>query len=135
MKSDWEVSVCSLNCAQCDIHLAGHGNEKLRNEIVEWFKKERNEAVQQEQIRCEGCRGPLDAHWSSDCKMMLCAKEKGLGYCFQCKEFPCKTLTDFASDGVSHHRRTVENLKRMKEIGVDAWIAEQQKKGQPVFCP
>jgi hypothetical protein len=44
-------------------------------------------------------------------------------------------LTDFASDGVSHHKRTVENLKEMKEIGIDALIVEQKKKGKPLFCP
>jgi hypothetical protein len=135
MKPDWDVSICGLNCAQCDMYQAGHGDEKLRNEIVEWFEKERNEIVKSEQIRCEGCRGSLDAHWSSDCKMMSCANKKGLEYCFQCGDFPCKMLTDFASDGISHHKRTVENLKRMKEIGIDAWIAEQKKKGQLTFCP
>lgn len=135
MKPDWEISICGLNCAQCDMYQAGHGNEKLRNEIVEWLRKERNETVKPEKIRCEGCRGPVDAHWSSDCKMMSCASKRKLVHCFQCEDFPCKTLTDFASDGVSHHKRTVENLKRMKQIGIDAWIAEQNKKGQPVFCP
>jgi hypothetical protein len=44
-------------------------------------------------------------------------------------------LKRFSSDGASHHERTVENLKRMKEIGIDAWIAEQKRKGQSVFCP
>lgn len=131
----WSISVCSLNCAKCDMYHASHGNEKLRDEIIEWFKKERNETIKPEQVRCEGCRGPLDAHWSSDCKMMLCAKERGLQYCFQCKDFPCTNVNEFGSDGISHHKKTVENSKRMKEIGIEAWIAEQKRKGQCVFCP
>jgi len=131
----WSVAICGLNCAKCDMFEASHGNEKLMEEIVEWFRKERNESVKPEQIRCEGCRGPLDAHWSSDCKMMLCAKEKGHRYCFQCDDFPCKILTDFASDGMSHHRQTVENLKAMKRMGLDAWIAEQEAGGKREFCP
>jgi len=131
----WVIAVCGLNCAKCDMYQAGHGNEKLREEIVEWFRKERNETVKPEQVRCEGCRELLDRHWSPDCKMMLCAKKRGLQYCFQCEEFPCTIVSEFSSDGILHHKRTVENSKRMREIGIEAWIAEQKRKGQCIFCP
>jgi hypothetical protein len=129
------ISVCGLNCARCDIYEAGHGNDKVRDEIVEWFRKEQNETIKPEAVKCEGCRGPLNSHWSSDCKMMLCAKKRGVRYCFQCKDFPCKSLEAFSSDGISHHKRTVENMKKMKEIGIVAWIEEQKRKGHCVFCP
>jgi hypothetical protein len=135
MTSEWSISVCGLNCAKCDIYQAGHGNEKLRNEIVEFFKKERHKTVKPEQIKCEGCRGPRDSHWSEDCEMLSCAQRKKVEYCFQCTVFPCVLLEKFASDGASHHKRTVENLKQMRKMGVDAWVAEQQRKGLSVFCP
>jgi hypothetical protein len=131
----WAISICGLNCAKCDMYEAGHGNQKLRDEIVEWFKKERNESVKPKKIRCDGCRGPLELHWSSDCEMMSCATKKSFQYCFECGDFPCKILSEFGSDGISHHKRTVENLKRMKRIGLTEWIAEQKKKGQCLFCP
>jgi len=131
----WVISVCGLNCAKCDIYQADHGNEKLRDEIIEWFRKERNETVKPEQVRCEGCWGPLNIHWGSDCKMMLCARKRGLQYCFQCDDFPCAILNEFSSDGISHHKRTIENSKRMKEIGIEAWVKEQKRKGQCIFCP
>jgi hypothetical protein len=132
---EWVISICGLNCAKCDMHLAGHGDEKLRNEIIEWFKEKRNLTLKPEQVKCEGCKGPLDAHWSSDCEMLQCAKKKGYEYCFQCEDFPCTTVNNFASDGVSHHQRTVENAKIMRKTGLDAWIAEQKRKGQCLFCP
>jgi hypothetical protein len=131
----WLISVCGLNCAVCDMRQAYLGNTELRDEIVEWFKKERNEVVKPEQIKCEGCRGSIELHWSPDCKMMLCAKKKGLQYCFQCKDFPCTILNKFSSDGVPHHKKTVENMKAMKKIGIEPWIAEQKRKGQCEFCP
>ena len=131
----WLISVCGLNCAKCDIYQAYHGDEKLRGEMVEWFRKKLNEIVGPEQITCDGCRGSLEVHWSPECKMMLCASEKGLQYCFLCEDFPCAAVKGFASDGTSHHERTVNNAKRMKEIGIEAWIEEQKRKGQCVFCP
>lgn len=67
--------------------------------------------------------------------MMLCAKKRRVRYCFECKDFPCESLEAFSSDGVSHHKRTVENMKKMKEIGIVAWIEEQKRKGQCAFCP
>ena len=134
-KPGWSISICGLNCAKCDIYAAGHGDEKLRDEVIEWFKNERNEVFKSEQVRCEGCRGPIELHWSSDCKMLSCARSKDVDYCFVCDGFPCVILNAFASDGVSHHKRTVQNLKRIKEMGIEEWISEQEKKGKCVLCP
>jgi len=67
--------------------------------------------------------------------MMLCAKKKGIQYCFQCEDFPCTEVNKFASDGTPHHKRTIENSKRMKEIGVKAWIKEQERRGKNTLCP
>ena len=133
--SRWSISACGLNCAKCDMNEACHGNEAKRNQIVEWFREVRNETVKPEQIVCEGCRGPLASHWSPECGMMLCTREKGLTYCFECEDFPCAIVDEFASNGISHHGRTVENMKRMKEIGLEAWIEEQERAGRCVFCP
>ncbi len=134
-KPGWSISICGLNCAKCDMYAAGHGDEKLREEIIEWFKNERNEVLEPEQVRCEGCRGPIELHWSSDCKMLSCARSKRVNYCFECDDFPCGVLNAFASDGVSHHKRTVQNMKRIKKIGIEEWISEQKKKGKCVLCP
>jgi len=54
MSEEWNLSICGLNCAKCDIYEAGHGNEELRNRIIEWFKKERSQTVKPEKITCEG---------------------------------------------------------------------------------
>jgi len=131
----WDISICGLKCAKCDIYEASHGNEKLRGEIVEWFRKERNEAIRQDQVTCEGCRGSSEAHWSPDCRMRLCANGRELIYCFQCEDFQCKRVEEFSSDGVFHHKKTIENSKKMKEVGIQKWIAEQKNEGQCLFCP
>jgi hypothetical protein len=134
---EWVVAVCGLNCAKCDVYLAGHGNEKLRGEIVQWLleRGSKPEEIKPEEITCGGCRSPLNIHWSPDCELLSCAKQKGYQYCFECTHFPCEKLQKFSSDGRAHHKRTVENMRRMKEIGLEAWIAQQNQKGLCVFCP
>jgi hypothetical protein len=102
---DWDISVCGLNCARCKMVTDG---------------------------KCKGCRGPLDQCWSGDCEFRPCAESKGHRYCFECAEFPCDKLQAFAADPYEHHRITVENLKKMKEIGLEKWLAQQEK---PMFCP
>ncbi|NLU42929.1 MAG: DUF3795 domain-containing protein [Firmicutes bacterium] len=104
-KTEWDIAVCGLNCAKCDLFA---------------------------EAKCAGCRGPADRHWSASCKFLACARVKGLRYCFECDELPCDKLTAFASDGYEHHRITVENLKRIREIGLEAWLKQQES---PSFCP
>ncbi|MEA3408622.1 MAG: DUF3795 domain-containing protein [Chloroflexota bacterium] len=102
--AEWDISVCGLNCARCKLLASDE---------------------------CEGCRGSLDQHWSPDCEFLPCVRDKGHTYCFECSDFPCDKLEAFASDGYEHHRLTVENMKRMQEVGLAQWIAEQEK---PTFC-
>lgn len=102
---EWDISVCGLNCVKCK-------------------KYQSNE--------CGKCRGRLETHNSPNCVFLPCAREKGHQYCFECDEFPCKNLEDFASDGFGHHKQTVENMKKMKEIGIKNWIAEQER---CMYCP
>jgi hypothetical protein len=105
------------------------------DEIVEWFKEKSETVIESEQIRCDSCRGPLESHWSPDCEMMKCAKERGYVHCFKCGDFPCEKLEEFSRNGVAHHARTVNNLKRMREIGLNNWIKEEESRGRCVFCP
>jgi hypothetical protein len=128
----WDISICGLNCAVCDIYMASHGDEEKRRELVDWFKKEMDLDVD---IVCDGCRGSLDRHWSPDCVFLPCAREKGVDHCFECAEFPCAKVEEFREDEHDHHRRTVENMERMREMGLEAWIEEQRRRGQCFFCP
>ena len=53
----WVISICGLNCVKCDIYVACHGDEKGKKRISDWFKKERNQILKPEDVRCDGCRG------------------------------------------------------------------------------
>jgi hypothetical protein len=94
----WDISVCGLNCAKCRVREKGD---------------------------CAGCRGPLERQWSGNCQFRPCAKAKGHDHCFECASFPCDKLKAFAADGHEHHRFTVENMKAMRDTGLENWVAQQ----------
>ena len=128
----WLIAVCGLNCASCFMYYErDQSDPDVQREIretIKWFREERNLELPRKDLVCKGCLGPLNVHWSHDCEMMMCAREKGLKHCLECEDFPCVLIEKFAADGIEHHRRAVENSNRIKEIGLDAWIAEQEVK-------
>ena len=103
--NEWDISICGLNCAKCEIFLNN---------------------------QCSKCRGPLDKHWSPDCEFIECINQKKLKYCYECEYFPCKKIKKFENDEYPHHRQTINNLTKMKEIGIEAFIKDQKR---AVFCP
>ena len=103
--TQWDVSVCGLNCARCGLKQSG---------------------------QCAGCRGPVEKNWSGDCTFRTCAAKRGLEGCWQCSDLPCEPLRAFAADGYEHHKITVDNLQAMKREGFEKWIARQEK---VMFCP
>ena len=98
---DWDVSVCGLNCARCKIVEKGE---------------------------CQGCRGPLDKHWSPDCKVLACVKEKGYKTCAECPESEtCEMLQSFYASG--DYKSAQQTLERIREVGVEQWAKEQEGAG------
>jgi hypothetical protein len=76
---------------------------------------------------CPGCRqdgGP------PFCAIRICARERGKDICVDCEEFPCKRVL-----GISKGYPTlISDGKRMKEIGLDAWIQEQEERAKTGFA-
>jgi len=63
-----------------------------------------------------GCGDP-------DCAIRKCAISKGLEVCAFCAEYPCERLISFTR----RYPFLLENNDRIKEIGVVAWLAEQDE--------
>ncbi|MCB2171822.1 DUF3795 domain-containing protein [archaeon] len=76
MNPEWNLSVCGLNCATCDFYLASKGNAEKQQEIIDWFLEDYGKTLTPMQTMCHGCRAPDTIHWSPDCTIRLCAKEK-----------------------------------------------------------
>ena len=67
---------------------------------------------------------------SPNCGIRKCAKSKGVEVCPLCAEYPCEKIQSFS--------RTEPTLifdgKRMREIGLEQWIDEQEARRESGFC-
>ncbi|MFO7796189.1 MAG: DUF3795 domain-containing protein [Promethearchaeati archaeon] len=74
---------------------------------------------------CNGC-------WIQDknCAFLRKKCEKlgnNIDFCFECEELPCAALKTLNDTYMTRYNvNLVENLKRMKQIGIDEWIKEQE---------
>jgi hypothetical protein len=82
---------------------------------------------------CLGCHSQKLSEFCQSCTIRLCAKEKGFHHCGLCPDFPCAELKAFAEfgakyDGARHRRPVVDNLRRVNQIGEQAWLKEQDQR-------
>jgi hypothetical protein len=76
---------------------------------------------------CPGCRqggGP------PFCGVRKCAQKKGLDMCANCDEFPCYRIEALAKGYIN----LIPDMKRMKQIGFDAWFEEQKQRATTDFA-
>ena len=79
--------------------------------------------------RCPGCGGEgfLETHCS--CSIIPCCERKGIEYCFDCDEFPCKRYdgADLYDSFVTHKNQFID-MEKAKQIGIEAYVAELNEK-------
>jgi len=80
---------------------------------------------------CEGCGSEVVSSASlllpgqnPDCKIKKCCFEKGFLFCYECPDFACGKLIRLEE----HYPFCLKNLKRMKDVGIERWLEEQQAK-------
>jgi len=76
-----------------------------------------------EEIRCKGCGGPEAHLWTPDCRFVRCVRERGIAFCSECGDFPCRDLVAFSAE---HRDIPLTNLRRLAEVGLVTWLAEQE---------
>jgi len=109
------IAACGIICDLCDIRLAPDNPEKAK-EIADRFKKELNKEIKIEDIHCSWCKGDRKNHWSPDCWILqCCVDKKGLEFCYECDEFPCEKLIEWAKENEGYAKA----LKRLEEMRKD----------------
>jgi len=68
---------------------------------------------------CRGCRSGVGCKWP-DCGVRRCLVERGIEFCYQCRQFPCE------QSGFDPHlvKRWVAMNLRMREVGPAQYLAE-----------
>ena len=100
-------SACGLNCGLCsNFHL--HTNGKFK---------------------CPGCAGEGFSDVHPSCGILSCTQRKGFEFCFECDEFPCKKYVGWGdADSFITHRNYIADMEKAKQIGMEAYIAEQNER-------
>jgi hypothetical protein len=111
---------CGLDCFNCPLY---------EDNITEDYKKQVSEflRIPLEETPCKGCRdekGHCKFAIGKHCATWDCVQEKGVTYCFECTDFPCKLLMPTQQGAQFPHNMKVYNLCRMKFFGIDKWIEE-----------
>ena len=76
---------------------------------------------------CPGCRQGGGARF---CSIKKCAVERKKEICVFCEEYPCKHVLALAQGYVT----LLADGKRMKEIGIPAWVQEQKERAKTGFA-
>ena len=116
------LAYCGLYCGACSFKVAYDQNSK---EHIIALPSQYNQYKDKPLQFCPGCRLDND---DAGCEIRNCAKEKSLDHCGDCDDFPCKKISDFNNDGVSHHAKVLKNLHTLKEIGIDKWLEAEKTK-------
>lgn len=104
------LAPCGLYCGSCRQYLA-------RSEGI----------LEQKGLKhgCEGCRirDKNCTFVKKDCPPL---RKKEIDFCYECSNFPCDNLIKLSEIYVTRYNVSlIENLKRLKKVGIDKWLEEQ----------
>jgi hypothetical protein len=129
------VTYCGLYCGLCPYHgripqRAAALRESLRwaeNEVPEPFRKVLAKLAAEPGNRC--CRAGTCGN-TRHCPIRKCAVAKGVSACPLCSDYPCKRIAALGRN----ESTLIHDGQRLKEIGLEAWMAEQEHRRQVGFC-
>jgi hypothetical protein len=92
------IAACGLDCSKCDAYIATQANDPAALEQIaaKWRVEYNAPAIAAENILCDGCMagGRVIGH-CAECKIRLCALERGFTTCAECQDYACQQLADF----------------------------------------
>lgn len=120
------LAYCGIYCEQCSARTACL--EQDAKHLEHFPAKYKRERFDLSDYDCEGCKG---RNLCGPCRIKDCATAGNIISCAECGDFPCRVLVEFENDGIPHHRQAVENLRTIREHGLETWFANIQP---PLRC-
>lgn len=129
------VAYCGLNCRMCSLiatlpGLASRLHDTMQEDGWEYYGSEVFpefqdfwkvlKGISKMDETCPACSGGCG---DPDCAIRKCAVDRELELCAYCQDFPCPKLTDFSR----RYPFILENSRRIKEIGLENWLKEQDE--------
>jgi hypothetical protein len=136
-----QVTYCGLYCGLCAQrnripHRAGELREAMQKEGWDFWAKEMpgfnefwlflndlSESDSRHSCRAGTCGPPF-------CGIRKCARQKGIDACPFCDDYPCHRILGLAKGYVM----MLADGARMKDIGIAAWVQEQEERRKTGFA-
>jgi len=64
------------------------------------------------------------------CTIRKCAQERNIDICISCEDYPCERINGIAKG----YPTLIADGKRVKDIGIEAWIEEQEQRAKTGFA-
>lgn len=121
------LGICGVYCGACSTFRAYNDVDKA---LVEWEVKM---GMPRDEIMCKGCYSGVVSEWCLKCDFRRCSEAKGIYYCFDCADFPCKKLVDF-SRSRPHRTLGLGNLEHLKHSSIPEWLGAQEQRWMCSHC-
>ncbi len=127
------VGVCGIYCGACLLYRAYKDRDVA---LTEYLTKR---GVPEEGVKCEGCTSATVSPTCAHCDIRDCAKQKGIVFCYECKELPCSKLTEFSQerakkDNLPHLSLCIGNLNALKQTSYEEWLRTQEERWSCKSC-
>ena len=124
------LAPCGLYCGVCRIYLAHKNNNlEFKKEILPTLNSFGVNSV--DDIACTGCLSDgIVFHFCQTCPIKECIKVKGIEGCYQCNEFPCRTITDWPDP--SDKKVMLRAIPAWRNLGTEKWVEEEERRYK---CP
>jgi hypothetical protein len=113
------AAVCGLFCPACHVFIATQEDPAKLAMMAQRYQRPL------EEMQCNGCRSAKRCFYCETiCTMAKCATGKGVDFCGDCADYPCKCLKEFQA--LAPHRIELwKSHARRKEVGLETWYAEK----------
>jgi hypothetical protein len=121
------LGICGVYCGACSTFRAFNDADEA---LIDW---ELRMGMPEDEIMCEGCYSGVVNKWCSKCQFRRCTEAKGINYCLECGDFPCKKLLDFSRTR-PHRTLGLRNLQHLKNLSISEWLKEQEQRWRCSNC-
>lgn len=125
-------SYCGIYCGACSILMAFKTGYK--DKFASYWNDELNH-----EIKCQGCKtDTIFENCGKVCKIRKCAINRNMEHCIDCDDYPCNFYNEWLNYStifkLPHLKPAPNNLTTIKNVGVDQWLSEQDKKWKCSEC-